>query len=37
MAQLSPAARELVNLLGVAEQLEPAALSLAMGVTEAGS
>lgn len=36
MAQLSPAARELVNLLGVGEQLEPAALSLAMGVTEAG-
>jgi class 3 adenylate cyclase len=34
MAQLSPAARELVNLLGVGEQLEPAALSLAMGVTE---
>ena len=36
MAQLSPAARELVNLLGVGEQLEPAVLSLAMGVTEAG-
>ena len=36
MAQLSPAARELVNLLGVGEQLEPAALTLAMGVTEAG-
>ncbi len=36
MAQLSQAARELVNLLGVGEQLEPAALSLAMGVTEAG-
>ena len=36
MAQLSPAARELVNLLGVGEQLEPAALSLGMGVTEAG-
>lgn len=35
MAQLSPAARELVNLLGVGEQLEPAALNLAMGVTEA--
>ena len=36
MAQLSPAARELVNLLGVGEPLEPAALTLAMGVTEAG-
>jgi class 3 adenylate cyclase len=35
MAQLSPAARDLVNLLGVAEQLEPAALSCAMGVDEA--
>ena len=34
VAQLSPAARELVNLLGVAGQLEPAALSLAMGATE---
>ena len=33
MAQLSPAARELVNLLGVGEQLAPAVLSLAMGVT----
>ena len=35
MAQLSPAARELVNLLSVGEQLEPDALSLAMGMTEA--
>ncbi len=35
MAQLSPAARELVNLLGVGEHLEPAALSLAMKVDEA--
>ncbi len=35
MAQLSPAARDLVNLLGVGEQLEPAVLSLAMGVNEA--
>src|SRR5262249_22271006 len=35
MAHLSPAARDLVNLLGVAEQLEPAALSFAMGVDEA--
>ena len=35
MAQLSPAARDLVNLLGVAEQLEPAALSHAMGADEA--
>ncbi len=35
LAQLSPAARDLVNLLAVAEQLEPAVLSLAMGVNEA--
>jgi class 3 adenylate cyclase len=35
MAQLRPAARDLVNLLGVAELLEPAALSSAMGVDEA--
>ena len=35
MAQLSPAARDLVNLLGVGEQLEPAALSSAMRVDEA--
>jgi class 3 adenylate cyclase len=36
MAQLSPAARDLVHLLAVAEQLEPAALSSALGVDEAG-
>ena len=35
MAQLSPTARDLVNLLGVAEQLEPAALSSAMRLDEA--
>ena len=35
MAQFSPAARDLVHLLGVAEQLEPAVLSFAMGVDEA--
>lgn len=35
MAELSPAARELVNLLGAGEQLEPDALRLAMRVNEA--
>jgi class 3 adenylate cyclase len=35
MAQLSPATRDLLNLLGIGEQLEPAVLSLAMGVDEA--
>jgi class 3 adenylate cyclase len=35
MAQLSPVTRDLLNLLGVGEQLEPAVLSLAMGVDEA--
>ena len=35
MAQLSPTARDLVSLLGVAEQLEPAALSAAMRLDEA--
>jgi class 3 adenylate cyclase/tetratricopeptide (TPR) repeat protein len=35
MAQLSPVTRDLLNLLGVGEQLESAVLSLAMGVDEA--
>lgn len=35
MAQLSPVTRDLLNLLGIGEQLEPAVLSLAMGIDEA--
>jgi hypothetical protein len=35
MAQLSPVTRDLLNLLSIGEQLEPAVLSLAMRVDEA--